>query len=66
MRGLKSFSITSLLMSWALSVAAQEAPRTRMEVNHEVVRTYAGIYLEQKDFLRAEEVIARYLFLSNE
>ena len=47
--------------------AAEEEPvRTRTDVNHEVVRTFAGFYLEQKDYLRAEEAISRYLFLSNE
>ena len=55
-----------LVQSISMETWAQESPRSRLEVNHEVVRTYASIYLEQKDYTRAEEVIARYLFLSNE
>ncbi len=45
---------------------AEELARTRAQVNQEVVRTYAAVYLEQRDYLRAEDVIAQYLFLSTE
>jgi tetratricopeptide (TPR) repeat protein len=55
-----------ILNVWANPGFAQDVPRTRTDVNQEVVRTYAEIYLEQRDYVRAEEAIARYLFLSSE
>ncbi len=45
---------------------AEDQARTRAQVNQEVVRTYAAVYLEQRDYVRAEDVIAQYLFLSTE
>jgi len=60
------FLMMILIQPSFLEARGEESPRTRLDVNHEVVRTYASIYLEQRDYTRAEEVIARYLFLSNE
>lgn len=40
--------------------------RTRAQVNQEVIRTYLAIYLEQGDYIRAEDAISGYLFLSKE
>jgi hypothetical protein len=40
--------------------------RTRTQVNQEVIRTYLSIYLEQRDYVRAEEALSGYLFLSKE
>ncbi len=54
------------LLGCAWSHSAVAAERTRADVNQEVIRTYASIYLEQKDYANAEDVIARYLFLSTE
>ncbi|MBU6153939.1 MAG: hypothetical protein KGP28_06515 [Bdellovibrionales bacterium] len=61
------FAFAIQLLSGAFDcVLADEKARTRAEVNQEVIRTYAAIYLEQRDYVRAEDVIAQYLFLSTE
>ena len=63
-----SFALLMVIFSgWVPGAAqAQEMGRTRAQVNQEVVRTYAAVYLEQKDYVRAEDVINQYLFLSTE
>lgn len=53
------FCFVSLSVGTA-SVAA-EAPKTKLDTNREVVRTYARIYLEQKEFDRAESSLTEYL-----
>jgi|GEM_PF-4830440 len=62
----KGWTGIALALLGSSHAAAESTGRTRAEVNQEVVRTYADVYLEQRDYLRAEDVIAQYLFLSNE
>ncbi len=45
---------------------AQEADRTREDVNREVILTYSKVYLEQRDFERAEQVIVDYIASEND
>ncbi len=66
MKRFKYLVMIAMIQQAFLNVWGEELPRTRLDVNHEVVRTFASVYLQQKDYIRAEEVIARYLFLSNE
>ena len=49
---------------WGNSVASASEPqkaRTKEDTNNEVVRTYAQVYIEQKDYASAEALIANYL-----
>ena len=65
-RFLRILGFFLLLDGVGFSARAEDSLRTRAQVNQEVVRTYAAVYLEQRDYLRAEDVIAQYLFLSTE
>lgn len=47
-------------------VEAQETDRTREDVNREVILTYSKVYLEQRDFERAEQVIVDYIRSEND
>jgi hypothetical protein len=58
--------IWSIGISPGAAALGEDSVRTRAEVNQEVIRTYAAVFLEQRDYVRAEDVIARYLFLSTE
>ncbi len=45
---------------------AEESNRTREDVNREVILTYSKVYLEQRDFERAEQVIVDYIASEND
>jgi tetratricopeptide (TPR) repeat protein len=57
-----------LLLSGSISVAraGDDSERTREDVNREVVLTYSKVYLEQKEFDRAEQVILDYISSEND
>lgn len=48
------------------SAFGQDPERTREDVNREVVLTYSKVYLEQRDFERAEQVILDYISSEND
>ena len=70
MRDFRSGFISSVLACSALllslTVQAQESDRTREDVNREVILTYSKVYLEQRDFERAEQVILEYIASEND
>jgi hypothetical protein len=54
------------LMSLSVPSFAQEPERTREDVNREVILTYSKVYLEQRDYERAEQVILDYISSEND
>jgi hypothetical protein len=62
--GVRIFATLTFWMLAGSPAAAEE--RTRAQVNQEVIRTYLSIYLEQGDYIRAEDALSGYLFLSRE
>lgn len=55
-----------VLMSLSVPSFAQEPERTREDVNREVILTYSKVYLEQRDYERAEQVILDYISSEND
>jgi hypothetical protein len=51
---------------FSFSAFGQDPERTREDVNREVVLTYSKVYLEQRDFERAEQVILDYISSEND
>lgn len=63
-----NFALLIVLLLTAFPAFAQqlvETQKTKLDTNREVVRTYARIYLEQKDFNRAETTLTEYLALES-
>lgn len=51
----------SLIAGYSSAAPEAEPQKTKLDTNREVVRTYARIYLEQKDFIKAENTLVEYL-----
>lgn len=58
--------IVAGFLTTAQFCGAEESDRTREDVNREVVLTYSKVYLEQRDFERAEQVIRDYIDSEND
>ena len=57
------FNSLFVLFFFSLAAVASEIekPKTKEDTNREVIRTYAQVYLGEKDFATAENMIATYL-----
>ncbi|MBS1958127.1 MAG: hypothetical protein JST80_01515 [Bdellovibrionales bacterium] len=59
--GLVVYCISLIVSNAFAQTIRPETPKTKLDTNREVVRTYARIYLEQKDFAKAENMLTEYL-----